>query len=343
MSTLEKISEEPVESWSYSRENSAPSNAFCALVLEKFQQITQYYFLFHAGFCALALVELVSSLILFSFLSKSSLLALLLAALLLTAFTYLVLLFYFQAKKPEQMIELKDTFLELYKKNATDSASLADLIYTMNGQLDQRFYHQEIALKQFPSLQLLMKKFRIWATWRDLHKMKEILLLIIVNEQIEKIKASALDLEAHAALGSAYLALSQLYVPDPHMAWIPPQYSSSKMTQKHHFMASRALEEFKILDTLSPHDLWIHAQLASLYHSLELVHEEIAEYEAMQNIAPQDPLILMRLGTLYFHQGRNAKGLQIYQELNTISETHAHQLLSTYDAYTTLETQFDTV
>lgn len=340
MSTLEKISEESVDNWSYSGERTPPSNMLCALVLEKFQQITQYYFLFHAGFFALALVELFSSIVLFSFVSKSSLLALLLAALLLTAFTYLVLLFYFQAKKPEQMIEIKETFLEAYKKQS-GGESLAELIYGMTALLDENFYNQELPFKQFPSLQLLMRKLRIWSTWRDLHKMKEVFLMILVNEQVGKIKSSPLDLEAHAALGSAYLALSKLCLPDANMLWVPPQYHSAKMGQKFQFFAHRALEEFKILDTLSADDLWVHAQLASLYHSLELLPEEIAEYETMQKIAPQDPQILTRLGTLYFHQGKSAKGLQVYQELILISEEHAGQLLATYDAYTDQDIQFD--
>ena len=54
--------------------------------------------------------------LLFTFLAKSAVLAFSLALIFLTGFSYAVLRLYFHAKKPEQLVELRNAFLEECKE-----------------------------------------------------------------------------------------------------------------------------------------------------------------------------------------------------------------------------------
>jgi hypothetical protein len=319
----------------------------CAQALDKFGSITRYYALFHILFFSALLVELLSFLLFFPFFAKSSILAFSLAIIFLTSFSYFVMVFYFQAKKPEQFTQLRDAYLEASKNElpfepGTSAYHLslshaARHLVTMLHNQESKYYPY---LKRFPTLFSLLKKFSIWSHWKDVHKMKELLLFLAIHEHIQLVKSEPTDLEAHASLADTYCALCKLYMaPAKHsseeMIWIPPAYFSEEMRQKFTFAAERAIEEFKILDDYAPNDRWIHAQLASLYHDLELPEQETLEYEKMLKIAPQDRNILFRLGVLYFQQGYNAKGLRIYEQLKKSKDKKADELISYYNAYIT--------
>src|SRR5579862_8618797 len=75
--------------------------------LYHFKKTIRFYSIFHICSGAFVVTEIFCILLFFSFLSKSYFMALSIASLVLTAFAYLVLLFYFQAKKPQQFIELQ--------------------------------------------------------------------------------------------------------------------------------------------------------------------------------------------------------------------------------------------
>ena len=169
--------------------------------------------------------------------------------------------------------------------------------------------------------------------------MKETLLHMVIKENIELIKTKPTDLEHHASLAEAYRLLTKHYQ-DPRKAnpvheplYVSPEYASQEMLDKFQRSAHRALEEFKILDTYAPNDPWVHAQMASIYHDLELPEEEIRAYEAILRIRPDETEILFRLGVLYFSQGRNAQALCLYEQLHEAQDNKAAELLSYYDAY----------
>src|SRR5690606_15096304 len=67
---------------------------------------------FHLLFTALFTSALLLFFIFFPFLSRSSILAFALGGIFLTCFLYVVLLFYFQAKKPDQFLQLRDQFIQ---------------------------------------------------------------------------------------------------------------------------------------------------------------------------------------------------------------------------------------
>ena len=313
--------------------------------LEEFKQVTRQYALFHITFFSIAVFELAAFVLFFSFLTKTTIFAFSLAGLFLTAFTYFVLLFYFQAKKPEQFLAVKDSFLEAsrrslsFAKNSPEyHLALAASLERLLASLHRQEYSYYSVPESFKTLSPLMQKFSVWTHWKDLHQMKELLLLTIVKEQIEMIKLQPTDLETHARLANAYLALSKLYMdprklyPDEDLLWVSPEYASSEMLEKFKKFSLRSIEEFKILDSYAPNDPWIHAQLATIYRNLDQPQEEIKAYEAILKVAPTEHEILFRLGSLYFEHGQSAQGLRLYEQLQKANDPKAQELISCYDA-----------
>ncbi|HKY99683.1 MAG TPA: hypothetical protein VJ112_00785 [Rhabdochlamydiaceae bacterium] len=317
-----------------------------------FKQITRHFALFHFSFLAIAFFELFAFILFFSFLTKSTVLAFSLAAILLTGFSYFVLLFYLQAKKPEQLLHVRHNFLKsaqdalpLEKGTPEYHLSIAHALHLLATKLQNQEYTYYALPPSFQTLSPLMEKLSVWIHWQDLHQMKEILQLLIVREQVEMVKIQPADLQAHASLANAHLALSRLYCdprkiyPEKSFVWISPEYSSPEMQQKFRKCAERAIEEFKILDQFAPNDPWVHAQLAGVFHELEMPFEEMQEYETVLKISPLDNDVLFRLGVLYFQQGLIAKGLRVYEQLKMTKEFKAAELISYYDAYLSEEYQ----
>ena len=168
--------------------------------------------------------------------------------------------------------------------------------------------------------------------------MKELLLQNCIDEHILLVRAGPTNLEAHAGLANAYVMLSGLFV-DPRTIdgldddrWIPPNKYNKHFSQKFRAIAGRAIEEFKILNDYAPDDPWVHAQLAYSYHDLQMPEEEIKEYETILQLCPDDKETLYKLGKLYFEQGHNAKGLEIYEALKRSNYKKAESLIHFYGA-----------
>ncbi len=321
-----------------------------ATTLSQFKEITRTYSLFHLSFAFLACLELIAFVLFFSFLTQSTILAFSFAGILLTGFAYFVLLFYFQAKKPEQLICLRRSFLEqccsllpfepkTREYHLCSARALESLIEQLHGQ-ETTYYS---LFSSFKTLGPLMQKFSIWSHWKDLHQMKEILLHMVIKENIELIKTAPTDLEHHASLAGAYGILAKHYQdprksnPQADPPWVSPEYASLEMIEKFKRSAWRAIEEYKILDTYAPNDPWVYAQMAAIYHDLGLPEEEIRQYETLLTIRPNEKEILFRLGVLYFSQGKNAQALRLYEQLSHAKDSKAEELLSYYDAYTIVD------
>lgn len=314
--------------------------------LDQFKAITRHYALFHLCFFSLALFEIVLFLFFFSFFAKSAWMAFCLAGFFLTGFSYFVLLFYFQAKKPQQMLLLRNEYREECLKASSFSVGAAEYhlsathaLYRLVDALESQEHNYYPLLMRVEALAPLIEKFTIWAHWKDVHAMKELLLFAALDQQMQLVKLSPTDLEAHASLANGCVALSRLYMdprkrdPRKQPVWVSREYSSPEMQHKFRMAAERAIEEFTILDAYAPRDPWVHAQLASLCHDLALPEKEIAEYETLLDISPDNQEVLLRLGILYFQQGHNAKGLKIYDQLKKEEPTKAEELISYYDIY----------
>lgn len=297
----------------------------CRSGLKQFKKIVRSYVFFHLFFLGLLATEIGSFFLFLTPLFQKSLIAISLAAILLTGFTYLILLFYFQTKKPEQFLELRNFFMILCKKGLPKNImkseyhlSLANAAYRFAAQLSRVEETLIPSVQKGGSLHLAMKKVTTLCQKSDIRRMKEVLFLVSISEHIELIKNVPTNLEAHASLANAYVALSHLY--------------QSAHQEKFEAATHKAIQEFKIIDHYSPRDPWVHAQLASCYHDLGMYAEEIAAYETILELCPDDKQILFRLGILCFQQGENARGLQIYQQLKEMLFSRADELIDFYDA-----------
>lgn len=315
-------------------------------VMGKFNRLLRTYVLFNFIFLFIALAELFSFFAFFAFLSQSSLLAFTLAIFFLTLFSYFVVRLYLQTKKPEKLMDLCEDYIEQCKimihyqegipEHHIALANAAQKLSTALHEKEYTYYRPPFFLS---SLSTTLEKFSCFCHWKDLFRMRELLLSTTIEEHLKAVKCEPTNLEVHAALANAYVMLSSLYA-DPRKyydmdeeRWFPPERYSEEMQARFRITAKRAIEEFKILNDYAPDDPWVHVQLAYSYHDLQMPEEEIREYEIILKLRPNDNDTLFKLGMLYFQQGMNAKGLRIYQMLKQTHYKKAESLIKFYGSY----------
>lgn len=296
-------------------------------ILREFRRVTHGFVSFNLLYLVLFSGELFLFFFFLPFLSKSAIFAFALAGLFLTCFSYFVLLFYFQAKKPEQLIQLRDQFLQSCRQvlslppgEAQHHLSLADALSKLATYLNDfewNFYQIPKFLHPFSKL---ISRFSAYCYGEDVFKMKLLLLQAAVTEHLKQIRTTPTDLEVHASLANTYVALSKIY-------------KRSVEEEKYRVAARMAIEEFTILGQYAPNDPWVHEQLAVGYRDLGMPEEEMREVETLLKLRSRDKEILYRLGTLYFKQGMNAKGLQIYEELKRGNFKKAEDLMTAYGTF----------
>lgn len=296
-------------------------------ILKNFRRVTHSFVTFNLLFLALFSTELFFFFFFLPFLSRTALFAFALGALFLTCFSYFVLLFYFQAKKPEQLVELKEQFLASCRQmmplppgEAQHHLSLAEAL----SKICTYFHDFEWNFYQIPKflspLSKWVSRFSAYCYGEDVLKMKLLLLQAAIEEHLKQIRVTPTDLEVHASLANTYVALSKIY-------------QEAQSDEKHRGAARLAMEEFQILNHYAPNDPWIHEQLASGYQNLGMPEKEMEEMEILLKLRAQDKEILYRLGALYFKQGMNAKGLQIYEELKRANFKKAEDLIWSYGTF----------
>ena len=310
-------------------------------IIREFRRVTKGFVTFNLIFSLLFVSELVLFTSFLPFLSQSYILAFALGGIFLTCFSYFVLLFYFQAKKPEQLSLLRDRFLTSCKQvlGASNGASqhhlsIAAILLKLASYLhdfEWYFYH-------IPKWLQPLSRFCAYCHWEDVFKMKQLLLLAAVDEHIQQIRITPTDIEAHASLANTYVTLSQIYLEPKLERGTHPRAGKYRKNQayfeeKFRTAARLAMEEFEILNQYAPNDPWVHEQLAVGYRNLQLPGEEIREIEILLKLKPQDRETLFHLGTLYFEQGQNAKGLQVYEELKKAHYKKAENLISSYGSF----------
>ena len=297
-------------------------------ILREFRRASHSFVSFNTLFFALFTAELVLFSVFLPFLSRSATLAFALGGLFLTCFSYFVLLFYFQAKKPEQLIHLRDQFLQSCRQSLSTPSgevqhhlSIAAALTKLSSYLhdfEKSFYTPPQFLRPFSGL---IARFSSYCYWEDVFKMKLVLLQAAVEEHLKQIRSTPTDLEVHASLASTYVSLSKVYQNNKNHLLFEEKFRTA---------ARLAIEEFCILCHYAPNDPWVHEQLAVGYRDLGMPAEEIREMETLLKLRPQDKEILFKLGTLYFSQGLNAKGLQIYEELKKANFKKAEDLIAAY-------------
>ncbi len=289
-------------------------------ILLGFRKVIRSYVRFHCIYLFVFLTELILFFSSLPFLVKSALFALSLGGLFLTCFSYFVLLFYYQAKKPEELVQLRAHFLESCRQILTipegevqHHLSIADALSKLAAYLQDFEFH----LYKTKIFSKIITRFSAHSFGEDVLQMKLLLLQQAVDEHLKQIRITPTDLEVHASLASTYVALSKVY-------------KQAAIEEKYREAARLAIEEFTILSHYAPNDPWVHEQLAFGYHDLEMPEEEIREVETLLKLRSSDKEILYRLGSLYFRQGMNAKGLQVYEELRRGNFKRAEDLIASY-------------
>jgi tetratricopeptide (TPR) repeat protein len=302
----------------------------------EFRKITRYYAHFHLIFLALGFVEIFCFLLFFSFFAKSAFLGISIGILFFTGFSYFVLLFYFQGKKPEQLLSLRKKYLDHCKQSIVHAPDTVEYhlaivkhLYEFVDSLENQEYHYYKLPLTFETLSFLLEKLSVWTFWKEVHLMKEILLQDAVQEHLHLIKKQPTHLQIHASLAQAYQKLAFQYV-IPKGKHPLPIVKMDEMKQKFQTAMGKALEEFKIISHFSPQNAWVHSELANTYQALKLPLKEIEECETLRALLPESKDVLLRLGTLYFQEGKAAQGLLIYEELKNVDGDDAQNLISRY-------------
>lgn len=312
-------------------------------VLWHFLRLTRRYAVFHSLFFLLFVSELLTLLLFMPFLAKSFLLAALVAGTVLTAFSYFVLRFYFQTKKPEQFLALRNHFIEnclhYFRSDSIESRwGFLQAVYQLIEKLDGQEYQYYQIPSHLGALTPLMKKFSVWCHFKDVFLMKELLHLYCIKMQLDWVKTHPTDIDIHAALAGSYIALYKMYQHPAKQgksvySFIAKEYESTPISEKFFKAARCAVEELKIVLHYAPHDARALSELGLVYHDLDEKDEERKTYEAILQHAPREREIRLRLGSLYFQLGFMAQGLKIYEELKKAGDPQASELIQSYDEF----------
>ena len=314
---------------------------FYRSILRQFRSTTATFALFNACSFLFFAVEIGLFLSSLPMMSHSLWLAAFLSAIFLSVFCYIVLLFYFQAKKPEQFLLLKDQFIascasvvDTKAEQAPSHQMIASALFRLSSYLEGfewQFYPIPRAL-EFCRRPLSML-FAICHS-QDVLRFSETLLEGSVEEHLKQICLEPTSIEAHATLATTYIALSRLY------ANSNTRKRKEIDEEKHQNAVQLALEELEILNHYAPNDPWVHEMLAQGYRDLGRIEEETQEIETLLHLKPQDKELLFRIGVLYFKQKRNAEGLRIYEQLKEANYKRAEELILLYTRSTLYWTKF---
>jgi tetratricopeptide (TPR) repeat protein len=312
-------------------------------VAQAFWQLSKRSVLFHSLFLILGVGQLLALLFFFPLFMKSYAMAILIASLFVTAFAYFVLRFYYEAKRPEEFTELCTAFVATCRRMVPRDAPVGEfpkaasrLIFRLMERIEERRNRRDFLPEAFSSLSFLLEHVFLWFHWKDLHDMKQLLLSAAARIHIQWVQESPLDLDAHVALASVYMAWYRLYLEPSNegqtisMPFLSKAYASPGMREKLIKTARRALEELKILRDYSPKDPWVYAQFAAVYHDLGEFGQEIEAYETLSRLLPHERGLLFQLGALYFQHGRASYGLKVYEELKRSGDRKAEELISLY-------------
>lgn len=315
----------------------------CMSGLKHFKKILRSYVLFHSVFALIFILESVFLITLYYLKETSSLFAIGIFSLVLTLFSYLVLIFYVQAKKPEQLKQLKDWFLSVCKKSLSEEMSqidyhlfLAQAMYTFALFFQAKELPVYFSSIPIPSIQRLTKKCSYLWHWKDFQKIKEILLLDCIYQHLSLLKYEPTNLEVHASLGNSYLTLASVYKSMHREGFSHEEPSSLDELQESLLKSfknaiTKAIEEYKIIHFSSDHeDPWVLAQLATCYHELEMYDQEIEHFEKILEISDFNHEVMLRLAYLYFQEGRNAHAFKLYKIIKETDPVKATELFDYY-------------
>ena len=304
---------------------------------ERFDRLSSFHLLFHISCILLLSLQILMFVGLLVYQPKSPYVAGLLFSCILTLFSYLILLFYYQAKKPQDFQDLRRYFIQACRKeieeqrpNQEEHLFLAKAAESLTGKLakNQFYFSQNSSLSSF--IRLL--------SFKDVEKMQELLMYAAIQELIEKIKLDPLDAETHLSLTKSYLAMYRLYqspLEEPlSRFWIVQRIIQTEKRQKRvDASLLLAMEELKIGLSNKVDDSWALLELANCYEALNLKENELETLKKLQLLHNVDDSLLLRIGKIYFTLGKIAEGLEIFSTLKNRNVHLSFELIDSYNAY----------
>ncbi|CAM0117932.1 tetratricopeptide repeat protein [Rhabdochlamydiaceae symbiont of Dictyostelium giganteum] len=320
------------------------TSALVEQTLYNLYHLIRRYMLFHTVFIALITLQLLSLLFLIPLMAKNIAAAAMIAMTFLTTFTYLVLRFYFQSRKIDELILIKETFIKsaqgLSLNLSPDSPWSLDklgpiyhLIHSLHYKLSPSSLIPVWVQMVIPG----MKPLAHWCLWEDSQWMKETLHQYAILTMLEWVKLYPLDLELHKTLATAYMAcyaIYQLPLTDTQLLpLIARQYALPEMKSRFEKIALLAREELKVLLHHESQDEWALHQMAKIYHDLGWKEEEKKVYETLLSLEKKEAHTLYSLGLLCFELGDMAQGLYLYHELQKMHDPKADELIMHYRSF----------
>lgn len=323
--------------------------SICEIVLSQFDREVRLMVRLQLAFLAVLGLELIAATCLFVWLGPSTPFALSLAAIFLTTFASFTVLIYLSTARSSRLIDLRDRLISSCRQHLgyeegklSHHLTLAEMASRLAMEMAEREYGYLPLGSWLKFLRPYFESFSAWKHWKDVHDFRKMLLESAIEESLSLVRCDPLNIEVHANLANAYVLMASLFS-DPRrsesfaldeleapMRWLPAERLSQAMQEHFRHFCAQAVEEFKIISDFAPDDPWVHAQLAYSYHDLKMPLEEIRSYEALLELCPQDDDARFRLGLLYFQQGKNALGLQMYSILRQNTYPKAHLLISFY-------------
>lgn len=315
-------------------------------VVIQFKKCLHKETLFYLIFGVIIFLEILLFVFFLSPLVNAFFLGITLSILLFTLLFFSVMRLYFEEEKALAIQEIEDTYLQQCKKRygyhegvGAVHLKIAHALFrpiTKLQELGSKVFELPFRLeKKIPHAAFLLEFFYR----NDLLIMKERFLQASIVEHIKLVRCDPTNLEVHAALANAYVMLSSLYTTENGAEktapfWLKQSEKRKKGLQSRFRSAcQKAMEEFSILQAFAPDDSWVHTQLAKSYRDLNMPEKEIQEFEILVALQPQDEDLLYTLGILYFKQGHNAKGLQVYERLKSQNLNKAKELIQYYGRY----------
>jgi hypothetical protein len=304
---------------------------------ERFEKLSSFHLIFHSSCIGLLTFQTVLFLSLLVYSPKSPYVAGLLFSWILTLFSYLILLFYYQAKKPQDFQDLRRFFIqacrkeiEEHKPNQEEHLFLAKAAESLTGKLSKnQFYLQNLGT--ISSIIRLMK-------FKDVEKMQELLMYASIQEHIEKIKKDPLNSTTHLSLAKSYLGMYRLYqspLKEPlSRYWVVRKIIQTEKRQKRvDASLLLAMEELKIGLASNADEPWALLELANCYEALGDKKQELETLIRYLSLRPFDENLLLRVGKIYFFLGMTSQGLEIFSTLKNINVHLSFELIDSYNAY----------
>lgn len=289
-------------------------------ILEQLHRLIKNYRLITLLFVGALLLETFLLILFFSFLVKSALFSLTLAALLITFFSFYTL-------RNTQAIEKESAMRELIQKYLKGTQTLSQGIKTPS---DLKQWLGEACLYLASQTQAEKAKRNAPPHWlaKPFTLLWEASQRALIDENLQLFQELALQKAIECFSEQIRLAPC---LPAAHfnlaLAWIELANGSKK-----YFIEGqkKGVEEYLILKGLEPKSPEILNHLAAGWRALGQTEEEIATLEELRELIPEDPDTLLRLGILYFEKRETVKGFKLFEAIKSIDLAKSDELMAYY-------------